>query len=113
MIALPEAIQRNLTRITTVTTLLGAIIYILGLVDGTQAVTRIGALLFSLAATIEIADGSSTERPRGTVMISMAAFMLLMEGASTMLTQGIDKASYMEAAIGLYLMATLWQMVRR
>jgi hypothetical protein len=110
---LPGIIQRNITRITTVTTLLSGLVFGLTLVSGMPQVSRIAALFFSLSATAEIIDSSATPRPRGTAMVSVAAFLLIMEGGAAAISEGMDKASFIEIGIGLYLMATLWTLLRR
>lgn len=86
---------------------------IYALTIGVPHVPRLAALVFSIAMTLQIVEGGNTPRPRATAMVSMAAFMLVLEGASNILSQEMDKASYIEFAIGLYLLTTLYRMVAR
>ena len=111
--SISDFIERNLTRITTIGSLASGLVFALTLIEGMTQVTRFAALVFAACATAEIIESSDTPRPRGTAMVSMAAFVLIMEGGATAISEGIDKASYIEMAIGLYLMATLWTLLRR
>lgn len=110
---LPGIIERNISRIATIGSILAVLVFALTLVDGMSQVTRLAAVVFSLCATTEIIEASSTPRPRGTAMVSVAAFLLVMEGGGTAIAQGMDKASFIEIGIGVYLLATLWTLLRR
>ena len=110
---LPPIIANNVARIATVGTLVSGLVFAFTVIDGATQVSRLAAVVFSLCATAEIIDASDTPRPRGTAMVSVAAFLLVMEGGGTAIAEGLDKASFIEIGIGLYLMATLWTLLRR
>jgi len=112
-LGLPDVIQRNLTRITTTVSLIAAVVFALTVVDGVSTVTRLAGFVFAVSATIEIVNATDTVRPHGTAMVSVAAFMLTLEGGGSAIANGMDKASFIEMLIGVYLLVTLWMMVRR
>jgi hypothetical protein len=109
---LKKLFEDNIVKISVSANIIGSLIYVAGLIEGVVDITRLGALLFACGATAYIVEDSSVPRPRGTTMVSMAAFMLILEGSARFMTTGIDETSYYLFVLGLYLMVTLWQMIK-
>lgn len=110
---LPAIIEDNIPKIAVAAVILGGLVFMVGLIDGVIHATRLGSLIFSLGATTYIVEDSSVPRPRGTTMVSLAAFMLILEGSAQIMTTELTQTSYFQVVIGLYLMVTLWQMIRK
>lgn len=89
---------------------LAAIVYAVTLVEGAPGSARVAALALAVCATVAIVEGADARRP--TAMVSLAAITLLLEGAAVAITQELDKAAFIEICLGIYLMATLHEMVR-
>jgi hypothetical protein len=104
---LSPALRTQLARWTSVA---AALIYAVTLVEGAPGAARVAALVLATFATIGIVEGADAPRP--AAMVSIAAIMLLLEGAATTITQELDKAAFIEIGLGIYLMATLHEMVR-
>jgi hypothetical protein len=105
-------LQRHRARLATILGALSGLTYGLTLVQGMTGLSRLSALVFAACATTDIVGSGYTPRPRGTAMVSMAAFVLVMEGAAVAIAQGMDRTSFIEIGVGLYLMAAVRTLLR-
>lgn len=101
------ALRARMVRWTSV---VAALVYAATLVEGAPGSARMAALVLAVCATIGIVEGADAPRP--AAMVSLAAITLLLKGAATAITQELDKAAFIEIGLGIYLMATLHEMVR-